>query len=245
MNWKRLLFTCICALLGVYLVLAMTMFNRPTEADTTCGDVHITIEKGIAGGFLKPDDVRRMLVEKNIYPVGQLMKSINLRSIEEQLETDELIANAECYKTQSGNVNIDISERVPVVRIMARNGDDYYVDNNGGIIRNTDYPCNLVVATGYIGRDFARNKLAPIGSMLMGDDFWRNQIVQMNVLQDSTIEMVPRVGEHLIYIGAPENIEHKLQRLRKFYRYGLSEAGWNKYSRISVEFDNQIVCKKR
>ena len=36
----------------------------------------------------------------------------------------------------------------------------------------------------------------------------------------------------------------KLERLRKFYRYGLAQTGWNKYSRISVEFDNQIICKK-
>ncbi len=40
-------------------------------------------------------------------------------------------------------------------------------------------------------------------------------------------------------------MEKKLQRLEKFYRYGLSVAGWNKYSYISVEFDNQIICKKK
>ena len=37
----------------------------------------------------------------------------------------------------------------------------------------------------------------------------------------------------------------KLDRLQKFYRYGLSQAGWNRYSYINVEFDNQIICKKR
>ncbi|MBF1500255.1 MAG: cell division protein FtsQ, partial [Prevotella pallens] len=26
---------------------------------------------------------------------------------------------------------------------------------------------------------------------------------------------------------------------------GLSQAGWNKYSYIDVEFDNQIICKRR
>jgi cell division protein ftsQ len=36
-----------------------------------------------------------------------------------------------------------------------------------------------------------------------------------------------------------------LSRLEKFYRYGLSQAGWNKYSYIDIEFDNQIICKKR
>lgn len=36
-----------------------------------------------------------------------------------------------------------------------------------------------------------------------------------------------------------------MDRLKKFYIYGLSQAGWNKYSYIDVEFDNQIICKKR
>ena len=37
----------------------------------------------------------------------------------------------------------------------------------------------------------------------------------------------------------------KLTRLEKFYKYGLSQAGWNKYSYINLEFDNQIICKRR
>ena len=42
-----------------------------------------------------------------------------------------------------------------------------------------------------------------------------------------------------------EFVEKKLARIEKFYRYGLSQAGWNKYSYINVEFDNQIICKKK
>jgi cell division protein FtsQ len=36
-----------------------------------------------------------------------------------------------------------------------------------------------------------------------------------------------------------------MDRLEKFYKYGLSQAGWNKYYYINLEFDNQIICKKR
>ena len=57
--------------------------------------------------------------------------------------------------------------------------------------------------------------------------------------------MVPRVGDHVVYLGAPRGLEEKLNRLEKFYKYGLSEAGWNKYSYINLEFGNQIICKKR
>ena len=71
-----------------------------------------------------------------------------------------------------------------------------------------------------------------------------NDEIQLNVLSDGSVEMVPRVGNHVIYLGKPVNLSQKLDRLEKFYRYGLSKAGWNKYSYINLEFDNQIICKK-
>ena len=48
-----------------------------------------------------------------------------------------------------------------------------------------------------------------------------------------------------ILIDGPVGIGKKLVRMRKFYQFGLNKTGWNKYSYISVEFDNQIICKKK
>jgi cell division protein FtsQ len=128
---------------------------------------------------------------------------------------------------------------------MADDGSDYYVDSHGEVMPPTNYTCNLIVATGCISKSYAGKTLAPLANLLLGDKFWKNQVEQLNVLHDGSVEMVPRVGNHIAYIGQPTGVSAKLERLRKFYRYGLSQAGWNKYSRISVEFDNQIICKKR
>jgi len=243
-NWKKIFTVSFSVIIGVYLLLAITAFNHPIERDMTCRDVQVTIEGNATGGFLTPADICRMLTEQELYPVGKHLTDVNLRAIEERLEAQELIERVEAYKTQSGNVKISISERVPVMRVMA-NGQDYYVDRDGKALMNTGYVCNLIIATGSISQAYASRVLAPIGRIIMADDFWRNQIEQINVLPDSTVEIVPRVGGHIIYIGQPIGVTKKLERLRKFYRYGLSQAGWNKYSRISVEFNNQIVCKKK
>ena len=93
---------------------------------------------------------------------------------------------------------------------------------------------------------------------MMQSELWSNQIEQINVLPDHSIELIPRVGEHVVYIGnLPQSnsqqqrekeikafLDTKLTRLEKFYKYGLSQAGWNKYGYINIEFDNQIICKK-
>jgi len=107
------------------------------------------------------------------------------------------------------------------------------------------YVNDLIVATGHISRKYAQSHLSRVANFIMQDKFWQNQVVQANILNDGTVEMIPRIGEHIIYLGPPLNIDKKLERMHKFYLYGLNVAGWNKYSYISVEFDNQIICKRK
>ena len=64
---------------------------------------------------------------------------------------------------------------------------------------------------------------------------------------DGSIQVLAVVKENssaFIRKGVVYNIDKKLDRLQKFYIYGLNQVGWNKYNYISVEFNNQIICKK-
>lgn len=245
MNWKTVAIISLSIFLGCYLLLAATVFNKSSKLNVPCKEVHITVEKGIIDGYLTPEEVKKMIEADNLNPVGKTIDQINTRAIEDNLSAKELIESAECYKAHNGNICIKVKERIPVVRVMAQNGDDYYVDNNGNQMSKPDYVCNLMIATGHIDRIYAKKVLAPLGNLIMSNAFWRNQIEQLNILDDGTVEMVPRVGDHILYLGKPVGVTRKLERLRKFYVYGLNKAGWNKYSRISVELNNQIICKKR
>lgn len=243
---KKAIYLLLDLIIGAYLVLAVTAFNKPDERAAVCKEVSITLEKDLVDGFLTPGKVRQLLQDRRIYPVSEPMQHINTRQIEETLQANDLIEHAECYKNQEGRVFITIKQRIPVVRVMADNDTlDYCVDNHGNMMTVRGYNCKTLVATGQIGRVYASKKLAPLAGIIIADKFWRNQVVQINVLPDGSVELVPRVGEHIAYLGQPIDVERKLDRLRKFYRYGLSEAGWNHYSRVSVEFDNQIICTKR
>jgi cell division protein FtsQ len=161
------------------------------------------------------------------------------------IEKNPYVENVECYKTQGGNVVITLSQKMPVLRVMADNGDNYYIDSKGTILPANKYTSNMVIATGNISRKYAKNHLLKFANYIIHDKFWHNQIVQLNILPEGDIEIVPRVGEHIIYLGKAIDYETKLKRLEKFYKYGLSQAGWNKYSYINIEFDNQIICKKK
>ena len=257
-NWKKALIVTLDVVLAVYLGLAMTSFNKPDETAKLCTKVSINIADENTNGFLSAKEIKKILEKKKLYPLEKRMQAINPRDIEEVLKTSSFVNTVQCYKTQNGHVCVNVTQRLPVVRIMSVKGDDYYLDDEGGIMPNSKYTSDLIIATGYINKDFARHYLACLTEVLMDSEFWKNQIVQINILPDLGVELVPRVGEHVIFIGyLPQSkdevkrkqlitdyVMKKLERLDKFYRYGLNAAGWNKYHYISVEFDNQIICKK-
>ncbi|MEG1839011.1 MAG: cell division protein FtsQ, partial [Bacteroidaceae bacterium] len=62
---------------------------------------------------------------------------------------------------------------------------------------------------------------------------------------EKNIELVPRIGEHIVFMGKLDHFEDKLARLELFYKKALNQVGWNKYERINIEFSNQIICTKK
>ncbi len=254
-NWKKTLLVVTDILLLGYLVTAMVSFNKPDNSAQKCSGVSINIADENTNGFLNAQEVKNILERSRLYPIGKPTETINPRHIEDYLKKSPFVNTAQCYKTQNGHVCITITQRLPIIRVKNIMGDDYYLDERGGILPNSKYTSDLIIATGYIQRQ-SSVLLATIARELMSSDLWRNQIEQINILQDQGIELIPRVGDHIVYIGIPPRVKNdqeqvittyihdKMDRLEKFYKYGLNEAGWNKYHYISLEFDNQIICKK-
>ena len=244
-NWKKTLFVICDIVIAAYLLLAVTAFNKPDAKAVACSEVKIDVEQTAVEGFITAEEIKRILTQNKCYPLSRPMADINVRTIEECLKKSPFVDQAECYKSQNGHVCISLTQRMPVMHVMSDKDDNYYVDIHGSILPESRYPSDLLVVTGAITRKYAQKTLAPIVNEIVRDKFWQSQIVQLHVLSDGSLEAVPRVGDHIIYLGAPTDISRKLERMRKFYLYGLNKAGWNKYSYISVEFDNQIICKKK
>lgn len=257
-NWKLILLIVVDIFLGVYLVAAFTVLNNTDELNQLCKSVDIQIEDKDATGFINKSEIENRLTKAGLYPKMKPMKDIPTRIIEENLQRTPFVRTAECYKTQDRTLRIQLTQRMPKLRIKSINGEDYYIDDNNSIMPNSTYTSDLIIATGHINRQFAQNYLAPMTTAIIEGGVWEKQIEQIHVQPDKGIELVPRIGNHIVYLGRlPESknakereklikdfIDKKLERLDIFYRYGLSQAGWNKYKVINLEFDNQIICKK-
>ena len=258
-SWSKRLFVASDILTAIYLLLAFVSFDKKGDPKALCSKVNIDIADNAAGGFLDAKVIKERLQKTGFYPIGRQLKDVDTRGIEEMLRRSPFVKTAECYKTEGGYVYISVTQRMPVIRIKADNGDDYYVDDHDCIMPRSSYTSDLIIATGYINRWYAINYISPLGKAIMQNDVWKNLIEQINITPNLGVELVPRIGDHIVYIGQlPEItdkskhdkdiaqfVDKKMTRLEKFYKYGLSQVGWNKYSYVNIEFDNQIICKRK
>ncbi|MBR4594665.1 MAG: cell division protein FtsQ/DivIB [Bacteroidaceae bacterium] len=241
---KILSILCVLLLAGYLVFSAMAMTDRHEDVRMCKGvDLHITDSLDI--DLIDENMILSLLQEQSVDPVGLPLDGIDLERIEQTLRLHPLVGNVECYKTGGDMLRINISSKVPLVRVMNNRGQDFYVDSKGEILSQHSLAVQLPLATGYIDRKFASDQLLKVVAAIDRSEFWKAQVEQINVTREGQIELVPRVGDHLLILGTPDNIEGKLDRLMNFYENGLDNVGWNKYRSISVAYDNQVVCKKR
>lgn len=240
---KKLAIVLFLFVLLCYFVAAISFLNRANKA-LVCSGVEIVMEDSARGRFISEADVLQMLDEGKCNPVGLLIDSVELGRIKDELQECPWIEKIVVYKTPGGKVCIHLNQRRPILRVMPDGGKDYYIDREGKIIPRSAFVAELAVATGKITKEYACGELAVLGRFIQDDAFWNDQIEQINVLADGEVELVPRVGGHVILLGAAADVENKLNRMKEFYVKGLKKTGWTKYSQISLKYDGQIICKR-
>lgn len=241
---KILSILAVLAFAGYLVYSAVAMTDRHEDI-RICRGIDLHISDSLDYGLIDGDMVTSLLQERGLDPVGLSLDRIDIEGIESVLLRHPLVGRAQCYKTAGDMLRINISGKVPLVRVLNNRGQDFYVDSRGEILTQHSLAVQLPVATGYIDRKFASGDLLDVVNAIDRSEFWKAQVEQINVTREGQIELVPRVGDHLLILGTAQDVENKLKRLENFYHKGLDNVGWNKYRSISVAYENQVVCKKR
>lgn len=240
---KNFLKLLLLAGLITYLVLAFTKFTRHGN-HMVCQNIEYFISDSSHAGFITKDEADRILRKSNLYPIGRKMDQINGQQIARILRRNAFIDSVACYKSPNGTVHVIIQQRMPLLRVFTDTGDHYYMDQKGNVMDPQGYAADMVVASGNFDRKFARTHLLRMGQFLRDNEFWNSQIQQIHVTDTAHIELIPRVGRSLIQFGDTGNMIRKFQNLHTFYKKVLTEVGWNKYEKISIENVTQIVGTK-
>jgi cell division protein FtsQ len=234
----------LCILAG-YLVFAAVYFdNKPKEQ--ICSHFEIVSGDSEGGSLIETGEIEKLIDSKGLNPYGKPLKDINTFEIEKCIVANAMIKSSEVFVTGNGGIRAVVKSRQPVLRIISTSGTGYYIDRDGEKAPlSRSYVADLPLVSGAVTEDFAKKELLEFALFLEGDEFWNSQIEQIVVLPGGELKLIPAIGNHVILLGKPENYKNKLERLKTFYRKGLPMVGWNRYSAISLKYDNQVICTEQ
>jgi cell division protein FtsQ len=252
----------ILLLVPIIYLIAMPAYYAHTAYMKPCSGIKVTIADSAQYHFVTMRDIQNTIYGRNGTLTGRPVKEIELSEVENTMNRYKELKTAEAYISIDGILHVYADQRTPIMRLMPNEGGDYYVDTEGVVVRRRNlYTPRLHIVGGNININQAmlngvsvldtsiRNTILKdiyyIIKYINSNDFWSAQIDQIYVDNHDEIDMIPRVGSHIVHLGTAENFEVKLKNLEVFYDKVLPEVGWNKYSLINLAYKDQIVCKRR
>lgn len=223
------------------------------EADEViCNRIDVIFSDTLQSGFVRDADIRTLFKEEGLQLQGYPLKDINTRRLEELLEKNAYIREADVSTDISGRMEIYVEQRIPLVRIMPLGKKGFYLDMEGVVLPLSDqFVPHIFLVSGHVNKpegDVRGRQLQEIHdfcSYVSTHPFWSQQIVQLYVNRSGEYEMIPRVGAHQILLGSLEQWDEKLRNLELLYKKGFSAYGWNTYGTINLKYTNQVICTKR
>ncbi|AYL97202.1 cell division protein FtsQ/DivIB [Mucilaginibacter celer] len=247
--WKRLLIGCAWVICLGGLVVLMG-FIETKKADVVCTAVNVSIPGGQY--FIDKQEVDHIIEAEGRSLVGRRIENIDIQALEDKLKANPFIEFAKVYAEMDGVLQVEVSQRQPILRIMNHYDMDFYVDQHGlKIPLSQNFTARVLVANGFIEELFTNRvdslhtrlakDLFKTADYIRKDSLWDAQIAQMYVNANREIELIPRVGNQRILIGNADSLGIKLNNLQAFYKQVLPRVGWDTYRIINVKYTNQVI----
>ncbi len=264
MNFRKMTYRI--AGIGILLIIGIALgVSSAHNKSQKCNSLEIHISTNTADPLISAADIEKQLKYETDSLRGSKLKDIDPALMEKVIMRNSCIKDAHVYININGNVNIDVTQRIPRLRIINKKNQERFMDAEGYLI-DTDpsYPQHLPVVNGNIHYDFEKlpennrhyksldslykdQKLENIHhfAVLLGKyPSLAGFIQQIYVNKKREFELIPKLGNHIILLGSSEKLDMKFENLIAFYKYSIGNEGWRIYKTINLKYNKQVICKK-
>lgn len=220
-------------LLGFLLSFSLKKFSGQKITDNK---ISVKMNEKTPVYFIDEKDIREIVKKEN--PSGKV-GDLNIPALEKKINALPAVDSANVYLNLNGKLNLDIKQRVPLFRLN-KEGRDFYVDEKGTefpISKTYSHPCMLV--TGNVKKD-EYEKLAELVGKIDKDDFSKKYFIGISKDKDD-YNLLTSDGNYKVEIGDLDNIDFKVKGFKTFVEKYLVYQDPQKYSMVSVKYQNQIV----
>ena len=240
-------------LLVLVAILALMVGAKINRERTPVSGIDVSIDEMNERFFVSKEEINK-LVTSHFNFQNKIMTGSILKKIEQTIEAVPKVKNASAYVNDNATLRVEVEQRMPVARVFALNGMSFYLDDEGNKFPlSPAYSAKVPVITGNIlesGEQVEKIRTKNLADayavemQLRKNDAWESLFGQVNVNDKNEIELVPRIGNAIVLLGTPENLEAKMKKLTVFFAEVLGREGWDKYKVINIMYKDQVVCLK-
>jgi cell division protein FtsQ len=245
LNYKKILITVLW-IIAIAGLTSSWAFVSKSERNIVAKTLTISIHNNDENLFLSEKDITQFFIERKDSILLNQYKNINIPELEKSLNSHPAIENAEVAANINGEIKIDITQRTPVLRVINRDGESYYIDSQTKLMPlNQNYSARVIVASGFKEVSLL-DDVYDVANFINRDSVLVNLIHQIYVNEEKEIELFPAIGDQKIVFGNATDVAEKFNKLKLFYTEGLNKSdSWTKYSNINLKYKNLVVCTKK
>lgn len=236
--------------LGSFFVLLF--MAKMKRENTFKSDANIKINH-LDGNFFV-DEQTILNTIKRRFPINQKIDNNYLENLEKYLQINPQVKEAQAFIDNSGKLNVSITQRRPILRVITDDGLNFYVDKDGEKFpTSVHYTAKVPIVTGigtekkgFVGKVDGKflKRVLTIQTFIMKDDFLKALFGQLVVKADGNILLIPRIGNFTIEIGDDKELVEKFKNLKIFFGEGFKNVGWDTYKLINIKYKGQVICTK-
>lgn len=255
LNWRFIGIVFLWGL-GIAVVISSLAFTEVQQHQVNCRSINISVDHEDENYFINERQLRSILLSTGDSLIGSRISALPLSLLELLVRNNKYVSDADVSIDIAGNLQLNVKQRQPLLRIVNSNNQSYYLDNRGFKMPLSDlYSARVLVANGSIqeGYDLQNDKtetqllrdLFFAAQVISKNEFWEAQTEQIYVEANSDLVLIPRMGDFKILLGDTSSFEKKLENLEVFYKKALPKVGWDVYSKISVKYRGQVICTRK
>ncbi|MEH6406356.1 MAG: hypothetical protein V7767_03665 [Leeuwenhoekiella sp.] len=235
-NWfyiKMLVVMCVAGFLFA--------FSNKRNAVRKIEEVRVNFE-GDQNLFITEDAVNKLLIQSNVSLTGKGKEILVLKELEDKLDANAMISDADVYITLDGVIGANVKQRKPLARIQGAN--PFYIDEKGEAMPLSDnYSARVPIVEG-VTKD-KLSEVYPLITFIKNDDFLEKQIVGISRDKSGDYTLNPRVLNYTISLGKIENLEAKFNNYKAFHQKALKDKSLEMYNKVDLRFKGQVVGTKK
>ncbi len=239
---------------ALFVVGGIIAFTERQQTNVFVKDVNVRMVNVSENHFLDEADILKLMELDKENLRGASMDELNMREVEKKIQREPFVDDAQLYTDLKGNLMVRASLRRPVARIVRSDGPDGYIAEDGTVMPVSEkFTARVLLISGNFAKQLLQQRnvnstadgkgLMDLMKVIREHEFWNAQIAQLDIDSKMRITILPQVGDERIEFGKPENIDTKFRKLMIFYKEILPRMGWNKYSRVNLEYESQIVAE--